>query len=378
MERAYCTVARSRPLQGKIRAYQIHDVSGFADALNGFFRNKSHKSKLPCGGAKREGDFTDMQRWLLPLLFFAFLPVARSAENSIRARSVIVLPIRGPINEAQFFFLRRVLKNAENVAAAGLILDMDTGGGNAKVAAKIERMLQKSPVPAYTYVNSNTQPPGPWIALKTKKVFTAPKNSSGVAPRIVYDVGGHPVETSSVAIDVSDVAKKCNLDAARIVTVNISFLETAAYWLVCLTPLLLMGGFFGAYAGFYIPLNRAAGFLSAVCFLLFFFSHYIAGLTGLEMPALFGLGAIFIFMESFLFRGVVVLALGGIALLFTGIFFAMVDFYPAQPVKFSMDMLAGPFFNIALAGLGTVILGFLTRRRLGNFPSINAKAQTGC
>ena len=321
--------------------------------------------KLPCRDAEREGDFTAMQRWLFLLFLFAFLPAIHPAENPTRTRSVIVLPIRGQVNESQFFILRRTLKNAENIAAAALILDMDSAGGDANAAAKIEGMLRKSPVPAYTYVNPKTKPAGPWIAFETKKVFTAPQSASERDRAVVCDLGGRLLKTNGVALDVADVANQCHLDAAKITVFNSCGWEPAAYWLVVLTPLLLICGFFGAYAGFHFPGYGASGLVSALCFFLFFASHYIAGLTGLEMPALFGLGVVFIFMESFLFRGVVVLALGGMALICTGIFFSMVDFYPAQPVKLSLDILMGPFFNMVLAVLGAVFAGFVSKRYLG-------------
>jgi membrane-bound ClpP family serine protease len=353
MKRANRTVARSRPLQGKIRTDQIHDIGGFADTLNGFFRDKSHASKLPCRDTEREGDFTAMQRWLLLLFFFSFLPTARPAEKPIRTGSVVVLPIRSSIDDAQFYFVRRALKNAENVAAAAVILDLDTAEGDAMAATKIQRILLKSPVPAYVYAKTKSETAGSLIALGTGKVFTAPSLMSG-AP----------------AVDVADLANQCGLDVAKIVYFQPSRWEATARWLLALTPFLLMGGFTGAYLGFHSPRFGTVGSISGLCFLLFFASHYIAGLTSLEMPVLFGLGIIFILMESFLFRGVVVLALGGMALVFAGIFFSMVDFYPAQPVNLSWEKFSQPFFNIALAWIGSVFTVFLIKRLFSKPPEV--------
>lgn len=289
-----------------------------------------------------------MPRWLLLLVFFVFLPAVHSVENPIRTHSVVVLPIRGAINDAQFFFVRRGLKNAENVAATALILDIDSSGGDAGSASKIQRMLGKSPLPVYIYLRTKSELAASLIALGKGKVFTAPSLMSG-AP----------------AVDDADVANQCGLDGVKIVHFQPSGWESTARWLLGLTPFLLMGGFTGAYLGFHSSRFGIVGLISGLCFLLFFASHYIAGLTGLEMPVLFGLGIIFIFMEGFLFRGVIVLALGGLALVFAGIFFSMVDFYPAQPVNLSWEMLALPFFNIALAWIGSVFAVFLIRRLFG-------------
>ena len=57
MEWAKCAEARSRSLERKIRADQINDVIGIADALDCFLGDESHGLKIPCGGFGREGDF---------------------------------------------------------------------------------------------------------------------------------------------------------------------------------------------------------------------------------------------------------------------------------------------------------------------------------
>ena len=92
---------------------------------------------------------------LLFLLLSLSLSSSFASEKPIQSGSIVVLPVSGAVSEAQFFFLRRVLKNAESAKAAALILDMDTPGGDLKSTEKIVQMLGKSPIPTYTYVNSN-------------------------------------------------------------------------------------------------------------------------------------------------------------------------------------------------------------------------------
>jgi len=106
---------------------------------------------------------------------------ARAEEGKITAGSVVVLPVEGMVSEAQFFFLRRALKDAESAGAAALVLDMDTPGGDLKATEKIVQMLTKSPIPAYTYVDTNAGSAGALIALATKKIFMAPISAIGAA-----------------------------------------------------------------------------------------------------------------------------------------------------------------------------------------------------
>ena len=122
-----------------------------------------------------------MKSALLFLLISLSLSSAFASEKPIQTGSVVVLPVTGPVSEAQFFFLRRVLKNAESVAAAALILNMDTPGGDLKATEKIVQMLGKSPIPTYTYVNTNAGSAGALIALGTKKIFMAPVSAIGAA-----------------------------------------------------------------------------------------------------------------------------------------------------------------------------------------------------
>jgi membrane-bound serine protease (ClpP class) len=122
-----------------------------------------------------------MARFLLVAALFAAMFDSRAEEAKISAGSVVVLPVDGMVSQAQFFFLRRALKDCESAGAAAIVLDMDTPGGDLKATEKIVQMLTRSPVPAYTYVNTNAGSAGALIALSTKKVFMAPISAIGAA-----------------------------------------------------------------------------------------------------------------------------------------------------------------------------------------------------
>ncbi|MDD5350616.1 MAG: hypothetical protein PHQ12_10440, partial [Chthoniobacteraceae bacterium] len=59
------------------------------------------------------------------------------------AGDVVVIPIRGDISQARFFFLRRALKEAEKDNARAVVLDMDTYGGELKAAEAMSRALSQ-------------------------------------------------------------------------------------------------------------------------------------------------------------------------------------------------------------------------------------------
>jgi len=377
-----------------------------------------------------------MPRFLfLCLAFLAVLPLGAS-ELEVAKGSVVVVPVEGIITEAQFFFLRRILKKAEAAGAAALVLDMDTPGGALKATEQIVQMFMKSPVPTYTYVNTNAGSAGALIALGTKKVFMAPVSAIGAAAPVVSSgeeipatmnakivsyysgyfrsvaalngyhpelvdgfmnldkevkvggevinpkgalltlsaqeavkvIDGRPLFASGIAKDLDEVCKQAGLDAKAVLRVDPSGFERLAQWITMLAPLFLLGGAIGAYIEFKSPGFGVAGVLSAVCFLLFFTGHYIAGLTGLEVVAVFALGVILILTELVFFPGVVGVAVLGAALMAGALFFAMVDFYPAQPFEFSFDLLARPMLNLGIAVVASVFCIAVLARFLPDLP----------
>lgn len=377
-----------------------------------------------------------MKRFLfLCLAALAVWPV-NAAEPTVEKGAVLVVPVEGAITEAQFFFLRRALKNAEAAGASAMILDMDTPGGALKATEQIVQMLMKSPVPTYTYVNTNAGSAGALIALGTRKVFMAPVSAIGAAAPVVSSgeeipatmnakfvsyysgyfrsvaerngyhpelvdgfmnldkevkvgdqvinpkgslltlsaqeavkvIGDRPLFASGIAKDVDDVCTQAGLAGRTVTHFEPSGFELLAQWITMLAPLLLLGGIIGAYMEFKSPGFGVPGVLSALCFLLFFTGHYIAGLTGLEVVAVFFLGLLLVLLELLFFPGVVAVAALGTTLMVGALFFAMVDFYPAQPLEFSFETLARPMLNFSLAIIAAVFLVAVLARFLPDLP----------
>jgi membrane-bound serine protease (ClpP class) len=336
----------------------------------------------------------------------------------------------------QFLFLRRVLKNAESADAAALILDMDTPGGDLKSTEKIVQMLGKSPIPTYTYVNSNAGSAGALIALGTKKIFMSPVSAIGAAAPVAGSgqeipvtmnakivsyysgyfrsvaqkngyhaelvdgfmnldkevkigdeiinpkgslltlsaqeatrpISGRSLLASGIATDIADVVRQCGLPIDKLVLTKPSGFENLAQWITLLAPFLLLGGVLGAYLELKAPGFGVPGIISAICFLLFFGGHYIAGLTGFEMIAIFVLGVVFIVLELIFFPGIFVVALSGAAMIVASLFLAMADFYPAQPITLSYDFFLTPMLNLSITILLACIFIGLASRYLPALP----------
>lgn len=373
---------------------------------------------------------------LLFLILALSLSSSFATEKPIQNGSIVVLPVSGPVSEVQFLFLRRVLKNAESADAAALILDMDTPGGDLKSTEKIVQMLGKSPIPTYTYVNSNAGSAGALIALGTKKIFMSPVSAIGAAAPVAGSgqeipvtmnakivsyysgyfrsvaqkngyhaelvdgfmnldkevkigdeiinpkgslltlsaqeatrpISGRSLLASGIATDIADVVRQCGLPIDKLVLTKPSGFENLAQWITLLAPFLLLGGVLGAYLELKAPGFGVPGIISAICFLLFFGGHYIAGLTGFEMIAIFVLGVVFIVLELIFFPGIFVVALSGAAMIVASLFLAMADFYPAQPITLSYDFFLTPMLNLSITILLACIFIGLASRYLPALP----------
>ena len=127
-----------------------------------------------------------MKRLLWMFLLCGVLPVQlMAAESPAATGPVIVVPLRTEVSDAQFFLLRRALKEAERAGAQALIIDMQTPGGAVDAALRNMEALGKTKVPTFTYVNDQALSAGALIALATQKIYMAPTAVIGAAAPVM-------------------------------------------------------------------------------------------------------------------------------------------------------------------------------------------------
>ena len=142
-------------------------------------------------------------------------------------------------------------------------------------------------------------------------------------------INGKPLLADGVADSVDDLAKKAKLAVA--VRSQPSGFEQFAFWITALAPLLLLLGIVGAYLEFKIP-GASCRELSPQFVSLFFLGHYLAGLAGWEVVALFVLGVVLVLIEILFFaHSTIVFGVFGAFSCLASLFWAMVDRYPGQP-----------------------------------------------
>src|SRR6202011_77294 len=177
-------------------------------------------------------------------------------------------------------------------------------------------------------------------------------------------ISGKPLLADGVAESIVDLTKKAGLKG-NVVSINPTGFEKLALWLTALAPLLLLAGIVGAYLEFKIPGANLPGIISAVCFALFFLGHYLAGLAGWEVVALFVLGVLFVLIEILFFaHSTIVFGVIGVFLMLASLLWAMIDRYPGETFFPTGDMLAIPLRNLFLTLLGATIVIMVLARYL--------------
>ena len=177
-------------------------------------------------------------------------------------------------------------------------------------------------------------------------------------------INGKPLLADGIADSIVDLTKKAGLKGA-VVSIQPTGFEQLALWITALAPLLLLGGIIGAYLEFKIPGASLPGIISAICFALFFLGHYLAGLAGWEVVALFVLGLVLVIIEILFFaHSTIVFGVVGVFLMLASLLWAMIDRYPGQTFFPTGEMLAIPLRNLFIALVAAAIVIALLARYL--------------
>ncbi|MEX2527223.1 MAG: NfeD family protein [Gemmatimonadota bacterium] len=322
---------------------------------------------------------------LLLLLVPAGMTVGDIRAQTARSGEVVYrVPVEGVIELGLAPFIERSIREAQAQGGAALILDIDTPGGRVDAAERITDAVNEATIPVYAYVNRRAYSAGAMIALSADDIFMRPGSVMGAATpvggtgekapekivsamrsamRSLAEARGLDPAVAEAMVD-EDLEIEGVVEAGKLLTLTteeaagLGFAQSVEGWEALLTevglsgasvmdmevnwaervvrffshpvvaPFLLSLGFLGLIveiktAGF--GLAGGAGLLSLA---LFFGSHLIVGLAGMEALLIFGAGVVLLGLELFLFPGFGIFgALGGLALL-SGLFLSMLGGLP--------------------------------------------------
>ena len=118
------------------------------------------------------------------LLIFASTLLAADAPATAAPApvgAVFVIPIHGEVGPAQFYFLRRALKEAQRAKASAVVLDVDTFGGRVDSAMEEMDALLTTRIPTIAFVNTKAISAGSLISLAAKRIYMHPNAVIGAS-----------------------------------------------------------------------------------------------------------------------------------------------------------------------------------------------------
>lgn len=355
------------------------------------------------------------------------------------AKQIYVIPVKGDIDPAILYVIRRGIKEAIEAEADAVILHMDTYGGRVDSTDEIYSILKKFPEQdrLITYIDDRAGSAGAFISVATRHIYMAESSVIGAADVVMMAPGGgaaeipedyqeklrsfvkglvratgerqgHNVDVLEAMIDPNlelvideEVISKegslltlTNLEAEKtygkegkpllsagtfasleaftdflgngsavVTTIEPSGFEKIGQFIVMLSPFLLSAAFILGYAEFQTQGFGVLGALAALCVLLFFFGHTVAGLTGQIGLVFFFLGALLVLVELFFLPGTLVIGVGGFLLMIIGLLKSMIDSYPGDPVLPTLPQMEMPIAVLGqtflISAIGIVLLVFL-------------------
>ena len=126
---------------------------------------------------------------ILVLLSVAFFTLRAEDPNAGAKEQplVYVFPIREDIMPSVERLTRNCLKQARELEADYIIINMNTYGGVLNAADSIRTMLLNCEIPVFTFVNNQAASAGALIALATDRIYMRPGASIGAATVVDQD-----------------------------------------------------------------------------------------------------------------------------------------------------------------------------------------------
>tara|TARA_Y100000780_G_scaffold143084_1_gene129171 strand:+ start:1250 stop:2587 length:1338 start_codon:yes stop_codon:yes gene_type:complete len=301
--------------------------------------------------------------------------------------TVYRVPVTGEIELGLAPYIQRAVKEAAEVGAVALILDIDTPGGRVDAAEIISDALTDSEVPVYSLVNRRAYSAGALIALSTSRIYMRPASvigaatpvdgtgtkapekivsamrsqmralaeSNGLEPEVAAAMVDEDIEidgvvesgklltlTTEEAVEIGYAEAIEDLDAllvelghegATVVTLELNWAERLVRFFSSslVSPFLLSLGFLGLLIEIRTPTFGLAGTMGLISLGLFFGSNMIVGLAGLEDVLIVGAGLVLLGIEAFIVPGFGIFGVAGVVAILTGLYMSLLGNIPTMP-----------------------------------------------
>ena len=186
-----------------------------------------------------------------------------------------------------------------------------------------------------------------------------------------------PLLSSATVADMDALLVLLAVPKANVLRITPTGMESLAFWIGKIAPILLLVGILGVYLEFKTPGFGAPGIVGGLCLVVYFFGAYVAGLSGFEWLVLFFIGLALVGVEIFVLPGTIAPGVVGGLLMLTSLVMATVDRFPGMPVIPSAAQLEQPLTDVAIALIGSIVGAVVLARFLPSIPLYRGMVTTG-
>ncbi len=346
---------------------------------------------------------------------------------------VLVGEIDDEINLAGAAYVQRLLEQAEAEGAAAVMLELNTFGGRVDAAVLIRDALLDAKMHTAVYINKRAISAGALISLACHSIAISPGATIGAATpittgpgqempeaveekylsyfrqemRVTAETRGRNGDLAEAMVDadkeVPEVSEEgelltlttrtalehgfADVEAASLEEaleklglsgpmrrVERSWSESLVSFLTsqAIASILFLGMMVLGYLEFQTPGVGFFGFGALICFLLFYFGHYLVNLAGWEELLLVGIGVALLVVEVFVVPGFGVIGGAGLLCLLAG---AVLMLLAGDWSDFTFE---NPFTQDALQRVATTtLLSFLVIAGLLRLVPLGSKTRLG-
>jgi membrane-bound serine protease (ClpP class) len=346
---------------------------------------------------------------------------AQTEPGSSGSGAVYVVPITGTIDLGLAPYLNRVLAQAEAEGAAAVLLQIDTPGGRLDAVLQMRDALLGSSVPTIAFVDRTAFSAGALIAIACEDIYMTPGAVMGAATPVEGATGETATEkivsavrttfkstaeargrdplvaeamvdpdvaieglvtrgelltlttteatdwgyNDGVAANRAEVLAAAGLANAAVIETEPSLAERVVRFITdpVVSSLLITAGVLILIADLFVEGFGIGGMAGLGLLALFFWGHFLAGLTGWEDLALVVLGLVLIAVEIIVVPGFGIPGVLGLAALLGGLFLAMLgrEIQTPEGIERAGLTILASFIGIVFGII--VIFAFLSRGR---------------
>lgn len=174
--------------------------------------------------------------------------------------------------------------------------------------------------------------------------------------------------SAGTVADMDALLTLLGVAGANVLRITPTGMESLAFWIGKISPILLLIGILGVYLEFKTPGFGAPGIVGGLCLLVYFFGAYVAGLSGFEWLVVFFIGLALVIVEFFVLPGTIAPGVVGGLLMLTSLVMATVDRFPGMPAIPTAAELERPLTDLAIALVGSIVGAVLLARFLPSIP----------